>query len=230
MEQTLVPESSGGSEDLHYTSGDDNLARELFARYGRRLAALAEKHLNQRLARRVDGEDVVQSVFRTFFRRSARGDFRIDDSVDLWNLLVQITLNKTRSEARKHTAERRDVRAEIPGEPDSHLAEQLNREPGPLEAAAFIDQIESLLEGLPEIYSDILTLRLEGYSQEEIAGRLNITQRTVRRALKMMRGRLNRSLFPDRPSDEPSAEDESADDGPSDDDSADDPEPRPPEE
>lgn len=229
MEQTLEPESSGGSEDLHYTSGDDNLARELFARYGRRLAALAENHLNQRLARRVDGEDVVQSVFRTFFRRSAQGDFRIDNSVDLWNLLVQITLNKTRSEARKHTAERRDVRAEVPGEQDGRLAELLNREPGPLEAAAFFDQIESLLEGLPEIYSDILTLRLEGYSQAEIARRLRITRRTVRRALKMMRGRLSRSLFPDRPSDELSAE-ESADDEPADDDSADDPESQSPEE
>ena len=85
---------------------------EVFARYARRLALLAARRLSQRVAARADGEDVVQSVFRTFFRRCARGDFRIDGSADLWRLLVTITVRKARASARRHTAGRRDVNAE----------------------------------------------------------------------------------------------------------------------
>ena len=38
-----------------------------------RLTWVAERHLSDKLAARLDGDDVVQSVFRTFFRRERRG-------------------------------------------------------------------------------------------------------------------------------------------------------------
>src|SRR6516162_16394 len=95
--------------------GDPQAAEEIFARYAQRLTALAEQHLSRKLAARLDGQDVVQSVFRTFFRRSAAGEFRIDSSDELWRLLVQITLQKARAKARHHTAAVRDVTAEAPG-------------------------------------------------------------------------------------------------------------------
>ena len=60
--------------------GDKDAARCLFERYARQLTGLAEQHLSRKLARRMDGEDIVQSVFRTFFRRTAEGEFRIDNS------------------------------------------------------------------------------------------------------------------------------------------------------
>ena len=49
--------------------GDPRAAEELFARYAERLVRLAQRHLGRKVATREDGEDVVQSVFRTFFRR-----------------------------------------------------------------------------------------------------------------------------------------------------------------
>ena len=61
-----------------WRSGDAQAAEQLFTRYARRLTGLAEQHLSRKLAGRLDGEDVVQSVFRTFFRRSAAGEFRIE--------------------------------------------------------------------------------------------------------------------------------------------------------
>ena len=45
-------------------ANDPQAAEELFARYGRDLARLAERHLSRKVAAREDGEDVVQSVFR----------------------------------------------------------------------------------------------------------------------------------------------------------------------
>lgn len=183
-----------------WTGGDEDAAQQIFDRYSQRLIALAEKHLSHKLAGRVDGEDVVQSVFRSFFNRSADGKFRIDGSGDLWNLLVQITLNKTRMQARRHTAARRDVRAEAGGDDNGWLTQLVQSEPGPQEAVAFVDQIEALLSGLPPAYSEILTLRLEGHSRVEIARRLSISRQSVSRALRMMQDRLHGSL--DLPADE----------------------------
>src|SRR5262245_12788951 len=121
--------------------GDPAAAAQLFARYARQLTRLAEQHLARRLAARADGEDVVQSVFRTFFRRCDRGEFTIDGSAQLWQLLVRITLLKARAVARHHTAGVRDVSAEAPAGGDAGFFEAVARGPGPEEAAAFVDQI-----------------------------------------------------------------------------------------
>ena len=67
----------------------------------------------------------------------------------MWQLLVTITLAKVRSEARRHTAEKRDVNAESPVPLESWLPQAIDSEPAPEEAVALVDQIESLLKDLP---------------------------------------------------------------------------------
>jgi RNA polymerase sigma-70 factor (ECF subfamily) len=179
--------------------GEGAAAALLFNRYAVRLSRLAEEHLSQRLAGRLDGEDVVQSVFRTFFGRSARGEFRIDTSVQLWCLLVQITLRKVRTKARHHTAGVRNVAAESPLTP--HLEPTLiAREPDPAEAAALVGEIEDLLRGLPALHGQVLELRLQGHGVAEIAPRLGVSQRTVYRTLTLLQERLaGRAAAPEAP-------------------------------
>jgi RNA polymerase sigma factor (sigma-70 family) len=176
--------------------GDPQAADELFARYAQRLTVLAEQQLSRKLAARLDGADVVQSVFRTFFRRSAAGEFRIDGSAELWRLLVRITLQKARFYARQHTAGVRDVAAEAPGGGAALLIEAVAHEPGPAEAAALVDQIQELLRGLPALYCDLLQLRLEGHSVSATAARLGVSRRTVHRGLNLLRQRLTRVAGP----------------------------------
>jgi RNA polymerase sigma factor (sigma-70 family) len=173
--------------------GDPQAAAEVFARYAQRLTFLAEQQLSRKLAARLDGADVVQSVFRTFFRRSIAGEFRIDSSAELWRLLVQITVQKARSYGRQHTAGVRDVAAEVPGGGAAQLLEAVTHEPGPEEAAALVDQIEELLRGLPALYCDLLQLRLEGHSVSDTAVRLGVSRRTVHRGLRLLQQRLSRS-------------------------------------
>jgi RNA polymerase sigma factor (sigma-70 family) len=173
--------------------GDPQAAEELFTRYAQRLTFLAEQHLSRKLAARLDGADVVQSVFRTFFRRSAAGEFRLDNARELWRLLVQITLQKARAYGRRHTAGPRDVSAEVPGGGAALLAEAVMHEPGPAEAAALVDQIGELLRGLPSLYCDLLQLRLEGHTVSDTATRLGVSRRTVHRALHLLQQRLTRS-------------------------------------
>src|SRR5437660_980299 len=56
-----IPMSSPGDPSLYHLwqGGDEQAARVLFERYADRLVALARRRLGQRLARRVDAEDVV---------------------------------------------------------------------------------------------------------------------------------------------------------------------------
>jgi RNA polymerase sigma factor (sigma-70 family) len=179
-----------------FRSGDARAAEEIFARYAQRLTCLAEQQLSRKLVARFDGADVVQSVFRTFFRRSAAGEFQIDGSDELWRLLVQITVQKARAYGRQHTAGVRDVAAEAPAGA-LFLTEAVAREPGPEEATALLDQIEVLLRGLPALYRDLLRLRLEGHSVSDTAERLGVSRRTVHRGLHLLQQRLARSAAAD---------------------------------
>ena len=171
-------------------AGDDAAAEAVFMKYAEQLARLAEQNLSQRVARRVDGADVVQSVFRTFFVRAERGEFQISSSAELWKLLVQITLNKARQQGRRNSAGLRDVRREtnesglLPAIPDD--------QPSPEEALILNEVIEQALGKLPEsqrpAYQKLIELKLADYSNDEIADQLGIVRRTVERMLSRLKG------------------------------------------
>lgn len=170
-------------------AGDARAQEAVFHRYADRLARLAEHRLHQRLAGRVDPEDVTQSAFRTFFRRAAGGEFRIDSSAQLWGLLARITLRKARGQARRHLAGKRDAAAEAGDEP---LAAAAARDPDPADATDLVDQVAALLRGLPELYGDVLGRRLQGESVADIAAALNVSRQTVYRVLDLLGDRAAR--------------------------------------
>src|SRR5262249_53122810 len=91
-------------------AGNDAAANRLYGRYVDRLRALARAKLSADLSRRVDAEDIVQSVFRRFFQAARRGNYDAPAGADLWDLLLVITLNRVRSEKSYQRAAKRDVR------------------------------------------------------------------------------------------------------------------------
>ena len=64
----------------------------------------------------VDAEEIVQSVFRTFFRRAAHGHYSVPDGEEMWKLLLVIALNKVRAAGAYHRAAKRDMRQTVGGE------------------------------------------------------------------------------------------------------------------
>jgi RNA polymerase sigma-70 factor (ECF subfamily) len=170
-------------------AGDSHAQAEVVRLYAERLARLAEGRLHRRLAGRVDPEDVTQSAFRTFFRRAAGGQFRIDSSAQLWGLLARITLRKARGQARRHLAGMRDAAAEVGDEP---LATAAARDPDPADAAELLDHVAALLRGLPDVYGDILGRRLQGESVADAAAALGVSRQTVYRALELLGDRATR--------------------------------------
>lgn len=149
------------------------------------MSELAEKRIGRTLRRRVDGEDIVQSVFRTVYRRIRLGQFELDDAHDLWRLLVRITLRKTCDAGRRHTATQRDIGFEC-----HFMAEldQLNSLRARNDDAAIAETLESLFQQLqPPQYVAIVTLVLAGNAPDEVASRMNLFRRTVERALNRAR-------------------------------------------
>src|SRR5262245_41983356 len=131
-------------------AGDSEAARKLFDRYVDRLVALARRRLSQALASRVDPEDIVQSVFRTFFGRLQGGQFHLEQQDDLCKLLVRITVHKTLRQVAFQKAAKRNPSAEV-GQEDSEREELfavLDREPTPEAAVLFLDQLEHFLNRL----------------------------------------------------------------------------------
>src|SRR6266852_848168 len=65
-------------------SGDDAAVREVFQRFSRRLIGLARKQFNAMLRNKVDPEDVVQSVYKSFFLRYGEGKLHVESWDNLW--------------------------------------------------------------------------------------------------------------------------------------------------
>lgn len=166
-----------------WRAGDQAAAEELHRRYSQRLCALAEREIGQRLSRRVGADDVVQSVFRTFFRRAAGGEFVIDHSGSLWQLLVRIAINKVRRQGEYHRAGKRNVAAEVYGGDEQLCPEVIADEPGPEEAAMLADEIALALKGLKPDEAEMFQLALQGYTTPELAERFNCSRWTIRRIL-----------------------------------------------
>jgi RNA polymerase sigma-70 factor (ECF subfamily) len=170
-------------------AGDQQAAREVVDAYTNRLLALARARISQRLARRMDPEDILQSVFRTFFGRVKAGRFTLEERDDLTKLLVGITVRKTLRQVAYHRAAKRDPDKELPAEdaPGGELPELPAVEPSPEAAVAFVDLLDNFLAKLRPRDQKIIDMRLKGYSNEEIAQELGTSDRQVRRAVEHIR-------------------------------------------
>lgn len=172
---------------VRFQSGEDDAATALYTRYAERLMKLADRSTGDDLSARFDAEDIVQSVFRTFFRRVSDGHYMIPEGEELWKLLLVIALNKVRVIAEHHRARKRDV---------AHTQSIGDRDLGEVAEASEVLRltIEDLLLTLPESHREVIHYRIDGYEVAEIAEKVSVSRRSVERILQSFRGRLRTKL------------------------------------
>jgi RNA polymerase sigma-70 factor (ECF subfamily) len=182
-------ESSDGSLLRRFRRGEADAPTQLYLRYADRLQALAARQTSSELGKRLDPEDIVQTVFRTFFRRVAEGNYDVPDGEEIWKLLLVIALNKIRDAAVHHRAAKRDVRRTSSGEANE-LA--IRNAEGKDEAALAVLHmvVDEVLEGLPESHRRMIELRIEGHEVAEISRELGRSKRSVERVLQNFRHRM----------------------------------------
>jgi len=182
----------------HPDGGQPEPGDELFARFTGRLIGLARNHLDTRLRHKIEPEDVVQSVYKSFFLRYGEAILGTESWDGLWSLLTVITLRKCADRVRYHKAQRRDLAREAAGPAGTaeHAlwAEAAGREPTPEEAVGLAEAVEQLLRGLDEHERPVIEMSLQGYSTQEISDRLSRAERSVRRLRERVRLLLTRRM------------------------------------
>ncbi len=188
-----APPPSDHSLLRRYRRGSEDAATQLYLRYAQRLRGLARQQIGSDLAGRVDLDDLVQSVFGSFFRRARGGYYDVPVGEELWRLFLVIALHKVRNQGAFHRAARRDVRREQRS-PDG------SEGPADGDGAAFTFLqlvIDEALGRLPSQHREMVELRAQGYEVAEIAERTGRSKRTVERLLQEARRRLAEILAED---------------------------------
>lgn len=171
--------------------GDREAARVLWDRYFRRLVGLARDRLRGFADGHDAAEDVALSAFDSVYRRAELGQYeQLDDRGNLWSLLFVVTVRKAIDHARREVR-RPDTPGRILGLTDldeNDVAGVLGTEPTPELAAQVADECRRLLDLLrDDSLRSVALLKMEGYTNREIAGQLGVVEETIERKLKRIR-------------------------------------------
>lgn len=180
-------------------TGDDAAAQQLWDRYSEKIVEVARRSLKNSSRRVQDEEDVAVIAFKSLLAGITAGRFpQLDHREQLWRLLMVITTRKAASVIERNHRQKRgggDVRGDsavIAGENSGSMLAGFDRlaseKPSPDIAAVMADQTHQLLKALPDRMSQrIAALKIEGFTHQEIADRLEVNTRTVERRLKQIR-------------------------------------------
>lgn len=160
----------------------EDAATEFCARYMEKLMSLVERNLASRFSSRFDPEDLVQSIFRSWFTGAEKGRFRPSSKDEVWKLLSVVALNKVRNKVKFHDARKRAVSKTQANE---ELLASVP-EPRPEDATDFLELIDVAGQRLDEMARRTLELILEGKSVEDIATTLGRTTKSVSRYKKQI--------------------------------------------
>ncbi|MCA9072745.1 MAG: sigma-70 family RNA polymerase sigma factor, partial [Planctomycetaceae bacterium] len=160
-----------------WRNGDEYAAEVLHNRYVAKLLNLVGRHLANRFNPRLGADDVVQSVFGSFFHGTKEGRYEFECENDFWKLLLTIALNKVRNSVRHHQTQRRDLSKEAFSTntvgADGLIASLSSPKRVARDYLEFIECLDELLEHLDPQEQDLIRYQIEGFTQKEIAQKLN---------------------------------------------------------
>jgi RNA polymerase sigma factor (sigma-70 family) len=197
--------------------GDDQAVEVVWRDYFARLVSVARRRLSPHLRRSVDEEDVALSAMFSFCRGMEAGKYtEIENRDDLWKILVTITVCKVAARYKHEYAKKRGGRDRAEGghrlrgesvflhfdevaEGAAGLAEVAVSEPTPELAAEVVENCHRMLDCLDEVSREIALLKLEGYSQSEIAEKMGVVRETVNRKISRIKDKWRRMGSAPRP-------------------------------
>jgi RNA polymerase sigma-70 factor (ECF subfamily) len=189
----MTPDDSFAELMTRLRSGDAAAAAVVFHRFARRLIGLARVHLDGRVRQKIDPEDVLQSVYKSFFLRHAAGHFDLGGWDGLWALLTLITIRKCGRVNRYFRSAGRAAETGGLASDDSGGWEALASDPSPAEVAMLTELVHGLLGDLPERDRPVVALSLQGYSVAEVSAQVDRPERSIYRVLERVRARLERT-------------------------------------
>ena len=180
----------------HLQDGDERAAKRLWVHFVDRLQNSLKQKLQPNTQRVYDEEDAAQSAFFSLCRGMAAGRYPdLADRASLWNLLLTIAARKVNHRHRYDHQQRRDIKRTeelslVLKDSDRSTMERplKSAEPTPEYLASFHETWNLLFDSLPdESLRDVSRMKIEGFTDEEIARKLGYTDRTIRRKVERIR-------------------------------------------
>jgi DNA-directed RNA polymerase specialized sigma24 family protein len=186
-------------------AGHDSAAGRIWNAYFEAVVQEARKRMRYDTKRASDEEDVALSVMRNVIEGAKAGRFeKHQDRTDFWRLMIAITRQKVIDRRRGENRLKRgagEIRGESvfinPGDDSSAagLAQRAKDEVTPDFMLMLEEENQRLFASLrDEVLVQIAQLRFEGYANEEIAAKTQLSMRSVERKLALIRERMEKEL------------------------------------
>jgi RNA polymerase sigma-70 factor (ECF subfamily) len=175
--------------------GDDAAIRRLIERFGPEVRMMVRRRLPARLRSQFDTVDFTQVVWNSVIVDCRDRSEPFDDAKHLLGFLAGVVHNKIAQEYRRRTRTRKyDIGREQPlyirkGDRDVPR-EVAADDPTPSETVQAEDRLEQLVAGRSPLEVRIVELRREGLTIDEVAARLDLHEKAVRRVIVSIRSRM----------------------------------------
>ena len=181
--------------------GDSFAANQIWNRYFDRLVRTVRKRLYGQNRAISDEEDIVVSVFESFYAAAEHGRFPdLADRDDLWRLLLTMSarkiIDKRRHDRRKRRGGEIAVQSLNSGEDDSLIIDAIGSVPSPEMIIMMQESVEQLFShlGVGNL-RDLAGAKLEGHSNAVIAAKFGCSERTIERRLHLIREKMQQELI-----------------------------------
>jgi RNA polymerase sigma-70 factor (ECF subfamily) len=176
-------------------SGDPAAVRDFLERFEDEVRAMVRARLPRRLRPRFDSGDFVQAVWKSFFTESDSPRLEFENEAHLRGFLGAVVRNKVHEQHRRLT---RTAKHNLAREEPLYVSrgdrevprEVVSPDPSPSENVQEVDRLEQLVAGFGPREIQVLTLRRQGLTHAEVAARMGIHERSVRRIIEQFRSRL----------------------------------------
>ncbi len=181
-------------------AGDSVAANCIWQHYFDRLVRSVRAKVHGQNRAVSDEEDIVLSVFDSFYNAAENGRFPdLSDRDDLWQLLLRMAARKVVDKRRHDLRQRRGGNVRLHSldhaSDDSKVIEAIGDEPSPEMVLMMQETVEQLFShlGVGQL-RDLAGAKLEGYKNAELAQRFGCSERTIERRLNLIREKCQQEL------------------------------------
>ncbi len=168
--------------------GDPHAAEQVFLSYEPYLRMVVRRQLSPDLRSKFDSMDVVQSVWADLLDGFREMRWTFKDADHLRAFLVKVTRNRFIDRVRQHAPAVECEQSLANGDVDGMASSRVVR---PSEWAQADELWEQIVAACPPAHLDVLNLKRQGYSLDEITARTGYHKSSVRRILYQLARRLS---------------------------------------
>ena len=181
--------------------GQSHAANQLWQHYFDRLVQTVRQQLLGQNRAISDEEDIVLSVFNSFYAAAQQGRFpELSDRNGLWGLLLSMAARKGIDKRRRDQRQRRGGthRVQSLHETPETLIETIGNEPSPEMVLMMQESMERFFShlGVGQL-REVAVAKLEGHSNAAIAKRFECSERTIERRLHLIREKCHQEFITD---------------------------------